>query len=237
MAALISKPGITNASVLAIPKTWDGTWFRSFINSQLKGADVRNAIAGPGITISGTIASPYATISAGGSGAPFTAPVIVKTTGGLTVFEVLNSSTDPIIEAYGPNVGGLLDLTPDTGTFTGTLTGMTTAPTVSCRWRKVGNLVVLIINVTAAVATGTSNAASFTMTGLPAIIQTTAETPNFLVPFAVNNSAFPSLPVFGQITPASGTITFYLSSASATSWTAAGTKGLEGSICVAYTLD
>jgi hypothetical protein len=65
---LKSKPGITGASTLAIPKDWDPKWFRHFINNQLKGGDVRNAIAGTGVTISGSIASPYATISATGSG-------------------------------------------------------------------------------------------------------------------------------------------------------------------------
>ena len=84
MAALISKPGITNASVLAIPKTWDGTWFRSFVNSQLTGADVRNAVGKNGIVVSGTLASPYATISLGGTGAiTLTNDVTISPTSGV----------------------------------------------------------------------------------------------------------------------------------------------------------
>jgi hypothetical protein len=63
--ALKSKPGLTGASALSIPKDWDATWFRGFINNLLKGADVRNAVGVNGITVSGTIASPYATISLG----------------------------------------------------------------------------------------------------------------------------------------------------------------------------
>src|SRR5271155_1006609 len=63
---LPSKPGISGASVLAIPKTWDPTWFRHFVHNQLKGADVRNAVGANGITVSGTIATPYATISGAG---------------------------------------------------------------------------------------------------------------------------------------------------------------------------
>src|ERR1700735_5393671 len=66
--ALKTKPGINGANTLSIPANWDATWFRSFINNTLKGADVRNAIAGPGITITGNISSPYATISATGGG-------------------------------------------------------------------------------------------------------------------------------------------------------------------------
>lgn len=71
MAALISKPGITSASTLSIPKNWDKAWFRAFIQNQLKGADVRNAVGVSGIVVSGTIASPYATI---GFAAPITLP-------------------------------------------------------------------------------------------------------------------------------------------------------------------
>lgn len=83
MTALISKPGITSASTLAIPKDWDKTWFRNFIQNQLKGADVRNAIGLNGIVITGNISSPYATISLG---APFTvAGTTVTIAGGLVI--------------------------------------------------------------------------------------------------------------------------------------------------------
>lgn len=68
MSALVSKPGITNASSLAIPKNWDAAWFRSFINNQLTGADVRNAVGSNGIKVSGNLASPYGTISISGLG-------------------------------------------------------------------------------------------------------------------------------------------------------------------------
>lgn len=60
---LPSKPGIAGAKVLSIPKDWDQAWFRSFVNNLLKGADVRNAQGLNGITVTGNIASPYATIS------------------------------------------------------------------------------------------------------------------------------------------------------------------------------
>jgi hypothetical protein len=65
---LKSKPGLTGATALSIPKTWDPKWFRGFISNMLKGADVRNAIGVDGITITGNISSPYATI--GFTGAP-----------------------------------------------------------------------------------------------------------------------------------------------------------------------
>lgn len=63
VGVLISKPGITSASTLSIPKDWSPSWFRNLIENQLKGADVRNAVGSGGISVSGNIASPYATIS------------------------------------------------------------------------------------------------------------------------------------------------------------------------------
>jgi hypothetical protein len=112
---LPTKPGINGANVLSIPTEWDATWFRKFINNSLKGADVRNAIAGPGIAISGTIASPYATISATGvsggvsqivagtgitvSPAGGTGVVTVNATGsggGVTTVSLNDTSTAPI---------------------------------------------------------------------------------------------------------------------------------------------
>jgi hypothetical protein len=78
---LASKPGLTGATALSIPKDWDPAWFRGFISNMLKGADVRNAIGANGITVTGTIASPYATISNGGS-PTFTSIVVGTPTGG-----------------------------------------------------------------------------------------------------------------------------------------------------------
>ena len=71
---LASKPGITSASTLSIPKDWSPVWFRWFINNLLKGADVRNAVGANGIVVTGNIASPYATISFNPSTTTLTAP-------------------------------------------------------------------------------------------------------------------------------------------------------------------
>jgi hypothetical protein len=72
--ALVSKPGLTGASALSIPKDWDAAWFRSFINNLLKGADVRNAQGINGVAVTGNISSPYATISFNPSTTTLTAP-------------------------------------------------------------------------------------------------------------------------------------------------------------------
>lgn len=188
MTALISKPGLTSASVLAIPKDWSASWFRSIISSLLQGGDVRNAVGANGITVSGTIASPYATISIGGTGpVTFSGPVtftdgatflnvgtvfkgglFVETPGGTEVFVVTDNTTGITVEGYGPTAGGLVDMTPDTGTATLTQTGGTSAPTVSATWARIGNLAMMQIPSFAAM---TSNTATLTFTGLPAAIQ------------------------------------------------------------------
>jgi hypothetical protein len=72
--ALQTKPGINGANILSIPNDWDPTWFRKIINNSLKGADVRNAIGANGVTISGNISSPYATISLNLTTTTLTAP-------------------------------------------------------------------------------------------------------------------------------------------------------------------
>jgi hypothetical protein len=235
MAALISKPGITNASCLSIPKTWDGTWFRSFVNSQLTGADVRNAIGANGIVVSGTIASPYATISLGGTGPivltnnvtinPASGIPLTVKINGTTVFEVTGSLTGPTIEAYGPTAGALVDMTPDTGSFTGTFTGFTTTVTGTCVWARIGNLVMLIIPA----VSGTSNATSMSMTGLPAEISSSVTQWN---PTNVTNNG---AAVAGICTISSSSIAFAVG-AGGTAFTASGTKGITDAITYAYTL-
>src|SRR5208337_8193 len=80
MTALISKPGITSVSTLSIPVDWDKVWFGNFIQNQLKGADVRNAIGANGITITGNISTPYATIGISGP-ATITGPITINATG------------------------------------------------------------------------------------------------------------------------------------------------------------
>lgn len=102
---LKTKPGINGANVLAIPKDWDPVWFRHFVNNQLKGADVRNAIAGTGITITGNISSPYATISATGGGAVTT---ISSSDGSV----IITNPSGPTVNLSVPGQG-LFNITPD----------------------------------------------------------------------------------------------------------------------------
>lgn len=79
---LASKPGLSSTTTLNIPKDWDPTWFRNLISNQLKGGDVRNAVGTNGISITGNIASPYATISIGPG------PIVLQPTAGQTTLTV-----------------------------------------------------------------------------------------------------------------------------------------------------
>lgn len=67
---LTSKPGLTPASALYIPKDWDQAWFRRFVADHLKYADVRNAVGLNGITVSGTLQTGYANITYATSASP-----------------------------------------------------------------------------------------------------------------------------------------------------------------------
>jgi hypothetical protein len=156
--------------------------------------------------------------------------------GGDTVLESDNghvkfipvSSTGQIL---GSRDGGATfnDMTPDAGTFLGTFTGFTAGVTGTATWVRIGKLVLL----TFPSVSGTSNTTAFTMTGLPAAIQPATLTQQMPIAIATNNSALVTN-AQAAVAAASGTVTFDLA-ASATGWTASGTKGL--SVCtIAYLL-
>jgi len=78
--------------------------------------------------------------------------------------------------AAGAPTWGAVDITTDvngysTSTYTATLTGCTTAPTVTAKYTKVGNSVVLYVPQ----LTATSNATTKSITGAPAAIQPAAQ--------------------------------------------------------------
>lgn len=137
---------------------------------------------------------------------------------------------NPAILALGPVAAALIDMTPDQGTFTGTITGCTTSPTGTCRWVRIGQLVMLFIPI----ITGTSNATTFTMTGLPAAIQP-ARTMMFPVGDLENASVFTGT-FAGQVAAASGTVTFFFNGSSS-GFTNTGTKGFSSEQVVCWTLN
>lgn len=126
--------------------------------------------------------------------------------------------------------------TQQSDTFTGTLTGMSASTTATVQVRRVGTRVRLF---TAAGFTGTSNAATMTMTGVPAAYQP-ANLQTGLI--TVTDSASE---VLGSWSISAGTITFTVgvlvltavrTGTSGTVFTASGTKGLPGGWCIEYEL-
>ena len=161
-------------------------------------------------------------------------PLLVKSNSGASAFEVTGAITSPTVEGYGPTAAALVDMTPDKGTFTVTATGMTTAPTGTATWSRVGNLVMLCLPI----VTGTSNASTFTFTGLPAAIQPATLTQQIAAPTDTfeDSSSLLTFNASILITAGSGTITF-LKNGSTTTWTATGTKGLDAVITFGYLLN
>lgn len=93
--------GINSQAVRNIPQEWDPRWFRRFITDHLQWADFRNAIAGPGITITGTEQQRGEISSTGGGGGSITD--ITSTGGSVT-----------ITGGTGPTVDIEVQVTPDT---------------------------------------------------------------------------------------------------------------------------
>jgi hypothetical protein len=100
---LKTKPGINGANMLSIPATWDPNWFRHFVNNSLKGADVRNAVGTNGITITGNISSPYATISGSGAGGGIS--TVASPGGTITVTNPSGPTVDIDLPASGVTAG------------------------------------------------------------------------------------------------------------------------------------
>jgi trimeric autotransporter adhesin len=121
--------------------------------------------------------------------------------------------------------------TKETGTYTGTLTGCTTSPTVTVRWTRVGNIVTITIPAISA----TSNLSTCTITGaLPAGISpsTTKYVPvaNFQNAGTVDGTAC------AAISAGSAVITF-ARGGSAASWTTSGIKGFSSTGSFTYDLN
>jgi hypothetical protein len=166
--------------------------------------------------------------------------VRLSTNAGAATQFIVNGEVAPTIEGWGPTAGALVDLTPDQGTFTITYTGMTGSVTGTAVWARIGSLVMLYLPA----ATGTSNAATFTATGLPTAIQpartqvaaafsggTTAGLGCF-----ENNNAVTSASV--TMNAGSGTITFGLIGPGGSGgWSNGNTKGVATAFTAAYLLN
>jgi hypothetical protein len=119
-----------------------------------------------------------------------------------------------------------VDITASTSTFTATLaSGLTTTPTGTLSYKKIGNVVTLYNN-TGSTISGTSNSGSFSITGLPAAIQ--PSTARFLPTHWLDNG---STVTGGCSISAAGTITASISSGA---FTSSGTKGIPSGWSVTF---
>jgi hypothetical protein len=151
---------------------------------------------------------------------------LVVTRSGTTLTNIdLGNATDSSVIT-----GNNVTMTPASGTFTSTYTGMAAATTCTSTWYKIGTAVTL----TLCAATGTSNATGFTMTGLPAAIQPATISQDFYCAGLEDNTALlingSSAPT-GRITAGSGTVTFLKAGGA---WTAAGIKGVANPCPVSF---
>jgi hypothetical protein len=110
-------------------------------------------------------------------------------------------------------------------TFTGTITGMTTTVTGTVNYVITADGAMCSLYMVSAI-TGTSNANSMTMTGIPSACQPKHPQPGYVFG-AEDNGTFPIAAVF---IISAGTITFYTISSSGSYiipnfWTTSGTKG------------
>lgn len=107
----------------------------------------------------------------------------------------------------------------ETGTFTATGTGFTVNPTGTARWVRLGNQITLFVPT----LSGTSNATTFTVTGLPVALQPTQT--SFVVCMGTDNGT----PLATRILRLqAGSVTMDLfPTAALGAWAAAGTKTLN----------
>jgi hypothetical protein len=135
------------------------------------------------------------------------------------------------IQGLGPTAAALVDMTPDTGSFIGTITGVAIVTTGTMTWCKMGNLVTMRVGG-AGTITSTSNSTALTLTGLPVALRASSAgqfCPCVLEDNGINISG-------AALVQNSGTISFFsevISTAtlrtaySATGFTATGQKGLN----------
>lgn len=143
------------------------------------------------------------------------------------------------IQGWGTTAAAFVDMTPDTGTFTITYTGMTTTVTGTAIWARHGNKVTLVLPA----ATGTSNSVNMTATGLPAAIQPTHAQTIVLAQGAIEDNTYlgPISPAGCSLAASSGTLTFTYNPVNGTfgggGFTNSGTKGVGVATPISYVLN
>jgi hypothetical protein len=134
---------------------------------------------------------------------------------------------------YGPVASGQVDMTPDSSSFTASFHGFTTTPTGTVFFTRAGNMVTMFLPI----MTGTSNANTFTMTGIPASLlpnRTQIPIDNALV---FQNNGNPD--TGGVQVAATGTFAFGQPqvAGNTANWTAANAKGISSAFTFTYLLN
>ncbi len=169
---------------------------------------------------------------------PGTATGALLTDSGWSSGLTINPSTGNLTVAGNLNItSGQLQLNGvnqfQSGTFTGTLTGVSGTVTGTCHYTISGNICTVSLGNGANIL-GTSNAATFTVTGLPAACQPAVQNP--VCPCVVIDNSV-ACEAFASVSPGSGTITFYKAvvsgssvGISASGFTSTGQKGLNSTM-------
>jgi hypothetical protein len=151
-------------------------------------------------------------------------PTIVG--GTMSAPTISNPTITGVFTGPGAFTGPVTGANITSGTFTATLTGMTTTVTATATYTIAGNIAVISIPTT----TGTSNSTSFTITGLPSALQ--PATQNQIVTTLFESGSVGALGG-AQLTPGSSVITCFAGQVSgatigfiSTGWSASGTKGV-----------
>lgn len=150
---------------------------------------------------------------------------------GTVYFQVNPSSATIPLSGRAPTAATLMDMTPDQGTFTATLTGFATPPTATAVWTRIGNLMMLTIPA----MSGTSNAAALTITGLPTICKPARTVGPAVSQCFENSGSFTTITVSCTVSTA-GVITFFLNDSSS-AWASTGGKGYGQAITICYPLN
>lgn len=165
---------------------------------------------------------------------------VLRTQGGNILFSLDSGAsigcklTSTAISFKGATAGALVDMTPDKGSFTATLTGgYVSNPTGTLNWVRMGNLVCLYSTGN---IVGTSNATTQpSITGIPAAITPTAAVNHIYCGSLEDNSV--TSKIGACVVQSSGVFPLYLQTgagAITTTWTGANLKGITAGWCIVY---
>jgi hypothetical protein len=222
--------------------TYDGTQFVVInISSYAQGADVASAgtinldtATGDYIHVTGTTTITAVTLKQGQQKTLVFDGILTFTNGASLILpggiNITTAAGDTcILRGEASGVVRCVYYSQTVGSYTGTFTGFTTTPTITINYVRNGNIAIL--SYAGGGATATSNATTFTITGMPALIRPNTAVTGPTV-YVKNNGSDAD----GALTiNTNGTIAVRLGtglSSNASGWTNSGTKGIaEFSIC------